>query len=110
MRKQIILIIYAFCLMPSGLMAQKDSTAAKEPVRQPISDTTASKKTVPIAPLAAVIDSNDDNNFLELYYYGPDMDGSSDIYDPWDIYPDREGDAAEREAEDRDSQERDTRE
>lgn len=61
-------------------------------------------------PLSTTIDSNDDNNFLELYYYGPDMDEGYDIYDPWDIYPDREGDSREQDNDDRDSQERDTRE
>jgi hypothetical protein len=33
-----------------------------------------------------------------------------DIYDPWDIYPDQEGDSRERDNDGRDSQERDASE
>ena len=95
-------------LLPAGLMAQQDTTKPSGPAIQSIVDSIASKKSVPAN--TAVIDSNDDNNFLEMYYYGPDMDGGYDIYDPRDIYPDREGDSRERDNDDRDSQERDTRE
>lgn len=113
MRQHKSLIILALCLMPVGLMAQTDTTAAKESIRETISDTTAPnapKKPVPVAPAAAVIDSNDEYNFLELYYYGSGYEGMYDIYDPWDIYPDREGDSRERDSDSRDSQERDARE
>lgn len=110
MRQHISLIILALILIPIGLMAQTDTTAAKESIRELISDSTAAKKSVPVALSAAVIDSSDEYNFLELYYYGPDYEGMYDIYDPWDIYPDREEDSRERDSDSRDSQERDARE
>ncbi len=110
MRQKITLVAFALCLIPAGLMAQKDSTEVKEPGSQSIADSTAKIKPSPVSVLPAIIDSNDDYNFLELYYYGPDIDGYYDIYDPWDIYPDREGDSRERDNDGRDSQERDARE
>jgi hypothetical protein len=53
-------------------------------------------------------DSADEYDFLELFYYGPD-DDYYEIYDLWDLFPDREGDARDREPEERDGQERDAR-
>jgi hypothetical protein len=91
-------------------MAQKDSTAAKEPVMQSMSDSATVKKPDPVSVSAGVIDSSDEYNFLELHYYGPDYEGMYDIYDPWDIYPDQEGDSRERDNDGRDSQERDASE
>jgi len=110
MGQQIIITILALCLLPAGLMAQKDSTAAKGPAIQATADSAASKKPAPVSSPTATIDSSDEYNFLELYYYGPDYEGMYDVYDPWDIYPDQEGDSRERDSDSRDSQERDARE
>lgn len=52
--------------------------------------------------------SADEYNFLELFYYGPD-DDYYEIYDLWDLLPDREGDSRDSEPEERDGQERDAR-
>lgn len=110
MKQQIIIMILVLYLMPAGLMAQKDSTAAKESGMKSTKDSTAVKTPAPVSAPSSTIDSSDEYNFLELYYYGPDYGGLYDVYDPWDIYPDREGDSQERESTERDSQERDTRE
>lgn len=56
----------------------------------------------------AMADSADESNFLELFYYGPD-DDYYEIYDLWDLLPDREGDSRDSEPEERDGQERDAR-
>lgn len=110
MRQQIVILITALVLLPAGLMAQKDSTQVKNLGIQSIPGSTAINLPDSVSVLPTALDSNDDNNFLEMYYYGPDYEGLYDTYDPWDIYPDREGDSRERDNDDRDSQERDTRE
>ncbi|MBU2595199.1 MAG: hypothetical protein KKG02_11775 [Candidatus Edwardsbacteria bacterium] len=110
MKQQIIIMILVLCLMPAGLIAQKDSTAAKGPAIQSVADSAASKKPAPVSAPPAIIDSSDEYNFLELYYYGPAYEGMYDVYDPWDIYPDREGDSRERDSDSRESQEREARE
>jgi len=94
----------------SNVYAQRDTMTIKEVGEKSVIDTTMETKTNPVPPVPSTIDSNDDNNFLEMLYYGPDMDGGYDVYDPWDIYPDREGDSTEREADDRDGQQQDARE
>ncbi|HAD82835.1 MAG: hypothetical protein A2509_02150 [Candidatus Edwardsbacteria bacterium RIFOXYD12_FULL_50_11] len=110
MRQRIILLPVFLFLIPPGLSAQKDSIAAKVPVMQSMPDSSAAPKPGPVSASAGVIDSSDEYNFLELYYYGPDYQGIYDVYDPWDIYPDQEGDSRERDNDSRDSQERDARE
>ncbi|MDQ7799508.1 MAG: hypothetical protein RDU76_11310 [Candidatus Edwardsbacteria bacterium] len=109
MRQWIILLTIILFLLPPGLIAQKDSIAAKVPAMQAMPDS-AAPKPAPASASAGVIDSSDEYNFLELYYYGPDYQGIYDVYDPWDIYPDQEGDSRERDNDSRDSQERDARE
>ena len=110
MKQRIILLTVILGLMPVRLIAQKDSTAAKDYVNQSTKDSATVKTTAVASAPPAAIDSSDEYNFLELYYYGPDYGGLYDIYDPWDIYPDREGDSRERDNDGRDSQERDARE
>lgn len=110
MKRRVLYIIATLLLAAVGLSAQKNSLQTKESRIQIIADSIAINKLDSISAFPAILDSNDDNNFLEMYYYGPDMDGGYDIYDPWDIYPDRDGDSRERNSDERDSQERDTRE
>jgi hypothetical protein len=101
--KQTSLLIIVFLLLTIKIMAQQDTLKTNKVVDSTATSTTPN-------PFQAVIDSNDDNNFLELYYYGPDLDGTYDIYDPWDIYPDRDDDSGEQERDDRDGQQQDSRE
>jgi hypothetical protein len=96
--------------MAAGLMAQNDSTAAQEPGIKSTIDSNAVKMPAPVSAPPALIDSGNEYNLLELYYYGPDYEGMYDIFDPWDVYPDQEGDSRERDNDSRDSQERDARE
>ncbi len=61
-----------------------------------------------ISEAPAKADSADESNFLELFYYGPD-DDYYDVYDLWDLLPDREGDIRDSQPEEREGQERDAR-
>jgi|GEM_PF-2727557 len=109
-KKQGVLTALAVLSVIPSAFAQADTMTIKEAGKKSAIDSTLEAKAIPVPRAPSVIDSNDDNNFLEMYYYGPDLDGGYDVYDPWDIYPDREGDSQEREADDRDGQQQDARE
>lgn len=105
--KKALLLIAIFLPWAINAIAQQDTS--KTGKTSDSADTTAPPAVTSI-PAPAITDSNDERNFLEQYYYGPDMDGTYDIYDPWDIYPDRDEDSQERESDDRDGQQQDSRE
>ena len=108
MKQGLIIFLLALSLLPIWAKAQQDTVKTGKATDS--ADTITSSVKVLSIPAPAITDSNDERNFLEQYYYGPDMDGTYDIYDPWDIYPDRDEDSQERESDDRDGQQQDVRE